>query len=149
MKLAWIAFDGPEEERETARARLELLLDTYLSVGTPVQCALPELLAIGEGIQEQIRGRTARNLKAVHTLLAGSPACCLHCEGGWSAVIQLPQSLSEEEWITRLLDEQHVIVQPGYFFDLPSEAYVVVSLITPPNKFLEGIRRVRQLALSV
>jgi alanine-synthesizing transaminase len=149
MKLAWIALNGPEEERETARGRLELLLDTYLSVGTPVQRALPDLLDIGEGIQEQIRVRTAQNLKAAHTLLEGSPACCLKCEGGWSAIIQLPRRLSEEEWITRLLDEQHVIVQPGYFFDMESEAYVVVSLITPPDGFLEGIRRVRQLALSV
>lgn len=149
MKLAWVALNGPEEEREIARERLELLLDTYLSVGTPVQCALPELLAIGEDIQEQIRVRTAHNLKAVHDLLEGSPSCCLHCEGGWSAIIQLPRRLSEEEWITRLLDEQHVIAQPSYFFDMASEAYVVVSLITPRDEFLEGIRRVRQLASSV
>jgi alanine-synthesizing transaminase len=149
MKLAWIALNGPGGEREAARERLELLLDTYLSVGTPVQCALPELLDIGEGIQEQIRFRTAQNLKAVHHLLESSPACCLHCEGGWSAIIQLPRRLSEEEWITRLLDEQHVVVQPGYFFDMPSEVYVVVSLITPPDEFVEGIRRVRHLASSV
>jgi alanine-synthesizing transaminase len=149
MKLAWIALNGPEDERQVARERLELLLDTYLSVGTPVQCALPELVEIGERIQEQIRFRTAQNLNAVHDLLEGSPACCLHCEGGWSAIIQLPRRLSEEEWITRLVNDQHVIVQPGYFFDMPSEAYIVVSLITQPDGFLEGIRRVRQLASSV
>jgi alanine-synthesizing transaminase len=149
MKLAWVALNGPEQERETARERLELLLDTYLSVGTPVQCALPELLDIGEGIQEDIRFRTAQNLKALQNLLESSPACCLHCEGGWSAIIQLPRKLSEEEWITQLLNEQNVVVQPGYFFDMTSEAYVVVSLITPPEEFLEGIRRVRQLASSV
>jgi alanine-synthesizing transaminase len=150
MKLAWIALNGPERERETAQERLELLLDTYLSVGTPVQCALPELLDIGEGIQEQIRARTAQNLKALSVLLEeDSAACCLHCEGGWSAIIQLSRSFSEEEWITRLLGEQNVVVQPGYFFDMTSEAYIVVSLITAPDEFLEGIRRVRQLASSV
>jgi alanine-synthesizing transaminase len=149
MKLAWMALNGPEKERETARERLELLLDTYLSVGTPVQCALSELLDIGEGIQKKIRFRTAQNLKAALELLAGSTACCLRCEGGWSAIIQLPRSLSEEEWIIRLLERQKVIVQPGYFFDMPSEAYVVVSLVTPPDEFLEGIRRLRQLASSV
>lgn len=149
MKLAWVALNGPARERETARERLELLLDTYLSVGTPVQCAAPELLVIGEGIQKEIRVRTTQNLKVVHDLLKGSPARCLQCEGGWSAIIQLPGIFSEEDWITRLLDEQNVVVQPGYFFDMASEAYVVVSLITPPDEFLEGIRRVRQLASSV
>lgn len=149
MKLAWIALNGPEQESKIARERLELLLDTYLSVGTPVQCALPELLDIGEGIQEQIRLRAAQNLNALTTLLDGSPACSLHCEGGWSAIIQVPRSLSEEEWITRLLSEQNVLVQPGYFFDMASEAYVIVSLITPPDEFIEGIRRLRHLAESV
>jgi hypothetical protein len=149
MKLAWIALHGPERDRETARRRLELMFDTYLSVGTPVQWALPELLEIGEGIQEQVRLRTGQNLKALKLLLENSPNCCLHCEGGWSAIIQLPKRLSEQEWVTRLLQEQNVIVQPGYFFDMASEAYVVVSLITPGNEFSEGIRRLRHLASSV
>jgi aspartate/methionine/tyrosine aminotransferase len=54
--------------------------------------------------------------------------------------------MSEEAWIRRLLDEHGVIVQPGYFFDMQTEAYLVVSLITPPADFSEGIRRLRQLA---
>jgi alanine-synthesizing transaminase len=149
MKLAWIALNGPERDREEAFRRLELILDTYLSVGTPVQRALPELFEIGEGIQKEIRLRIAENTKALKVLLEHSPACCLHCEGGWSAILQVPRRLSEEEWITRLLEEQNVVVQPGYFFDMASEAYIVVSLITPGDQFSEGIRRVRELASSV
>jgi alanine-synthesizing transaminase len=149
MKLAWIALNGPERDREDAVRRLEFIFDTYLSIGTPVQRAFPELLEIGEGIQKEIRLRTAENLKALKALLEGSPACCLHCEGGWSAILQLPRRLSEEEWITRLLHEQSVIVQPGYFFDMANEAYIVVSLITPGDEFSEAIRRVRELASSV
>jgi aspartate/methionine/tyrosine aminotransferase len=149
MKLAWIALNGPEQDRETARERLELILDTYLSVGSPVQRALGELLDIGEGIQQKIRVRIAQNVEALNILLENSPARALHTEGGWSAIIQLPGTSSEEEWITRLIEEQSLIVQPGYFFDMDSGAYVVVSLITPSDQFSEGIRRVRQLASSV
>jgi alanine-synthesizing transaminase len=149
MKLAWIALNGPERDREVALTRLELLLDTYLSVGTPVQCALPKLLEIGEDIQKAIRLRTAENLKRLKLLLEGSPVCCLHCEGGWSAILQLPQALTEEEWITRLLQEENVIVQPGYFFDMASEPHVVVSLITPGEQFSDAVRRVRRLASNV
>jgi hypothetical protein len=32
-----------------------------------------------------------------------------------------------------------VLVHPGYFFDFPSEAFLVVSLLTPPAEFREGI----------
>ncbi len=149
MKLAWIAVTGPERDCETARERLELILDTYLSVGTPVQCALGKLLDVGEGIQQQIRARIAQNVEALNIRLENSPARSLHTEGGWSAIIQLPRTLSEEEWITRIIEEQSVIVQPGYFFDMAPGAYVVVSLITPSDEFSEGIRRVRQVASSV
>jgi aspartate/methionine/tyrosine aminotransferase len=145
MKLAWIAVNGPESDREIARRRLELLLDTYLSVATPVQCALPELLRIGEDIQRQIQVRTRHNLKTLQDVLANSPATCLDTEAGWSAIIQLPKTFSEDQWIARLLEGKGIVVQPGYFFDMASEAYVVVSLLTPGEEFLKGIRRLREL----
>lgn len=146
MKLAWIAVNGPEPARESARQRLELLADTYLSVGTPVQCALPELLRVGSDIQHQIAKRLARNFAALNAILENSPAHSLHVEGGWSAIVQLPRTSTEEIWITRLLEEQSVIVQPGYFFDMDSEAYLVLSLLTPPGTFDEGVQRLSQLA---
>ncbi|MBV9294038.1 MAG: pyridoxal phosphate-dependent aminotransferase [Acidobacteriaceae bacterium] len=145
MKLGWITINGPAQEREIARQRLELLLDTYLSVNTPVQRALPGLLRIGMEVQRQIVNRTKHNWDVLRDLLNGSPAHPLHTEGGWSAIIQLPGTLSEEIWTARLLDEQSVIVQPGYFFDMTSEPYMVVSLITPPENFREGIDRLRRM----
>lgn len=145
MKLAWIALSGPETVRESARQRLELLSDTYLSVGTPVQYALPELLRIGSDIQHLIAQRLTRNLAALHAKLANTPAHCLHVEGGWSAIVQLPRTSTEEIWITRLLEEESVIVQPGYFFDMDSEAYLVLSLLTPPETFDEGVQRLNEL----
>jgi hypothetical protein len=149
MKLAWIAMNGPAEAQAVARTRLELLLDTYLSVGTPVQEALPDLLAIGLEMQAQIIARLASNRDALVTLLERSPAHTLHVEGGWSAILRLPNVLPEETWVTRLLADCGVVVQPGYFFDMLSGANVVVSLITPPEIFIEGIRRIRHLAGQV
>ncbi len=145
VKLGWIAVNGPEEEAEMARARLELLLDTYLSVSAAAQYALPELLEIGTGIGEQILARAKRNFETANQLLNCSAAQCLRTEGGWSTIIRLPNALGEDAWVSRLLDEQGIIVQPGYFFDMPSEAYVVVSLITPPEDFAEGIVKLRDL----
>ncbi len=146
MKLGWIAVNGPREDAAIAHQHLELLLDTYLSVSTPVQHALPELLKIGTGIREQIFARAKQNLETASELLRGAPAHCLHTEGGWSAIIQLPKTVSEDVWVARLLEEHSVIVQPGYFFDMTSEPYVVVSLITPPEDFAEGIVRLRHVA---
>jgi len=34
-----------------------------------------------------------------------------------------------------------VLVQPGFFFDFETEAFLVVSLLTPPDVFHEGVGR--------
>ncbi|MGH9583872.1 MAG: pyridoxal phosphate-dependent aminotransferase, partial [Bryobacteraceae bacterium] len=145
MKLAWIAINGPERECSLARERLELILDTYLSVGTPVQRALPQLLQIGAGLRDRIFSRVAANLQILDELPRGSAAHLLHLEGGWSAIVQMPRTLSEEAWAEKLLEEHNVVIQPGYFFDMPSEAYLVVSLITPAETFREGIAKLRKM----
>jgi len=148
MKLGWIAINGPVEERARARERLELIADTYLSVGTPVQYALPRLFEIGEKIRRSIAGRTRTNLSKLYQILQDSAAQVLRCEGGWSAIVRLPATQSEESWTLRLLNECGVLVQPGYFFDMASEPYIVVSLITAPEEFEQGIAQIHNLAMS-
>jgi len=142
MKLGWIVISGPDEAARQSRERLEFILDTYLSPSTPVQSALPSLLAIGQGVRQQIQERTRRNYEALKHILAGAPANALHTEAGWSAIVQIPRTRSEEEWILTLLDQQNVVTQRGYFFDMPNEAYLVLSLLTDPEVFDEGVKRI-------
>ena len=144
MKVGWIVVNGPVSERSLARERLELILDTYLSVNTPVQRALSGLFEIGDAVQGQLLARVRENHSTLQEFLRDSPAHCLHLEGGWSAIIQLPAVMTEEAWLSKLLEEQNVIAQPGYFFDMPGEPYLVVSLITAPTLFREGVKRIGQ-----
>ena len=148
MKLGWIVASGPADEADAAIGRLELLLDNYLSVGTPVQKALPELLRIGSGVHAKINARLRRNTAELN-MLRNSAVHVLASEGGWSAILQVPSVLSEEVWIGRLLMEHGVIVQPGYFYDMAQEAYLVVSLLADPADFAPGIDRVRLVADSL
>ena len=143
LKLAWTAVVGPEALRRQALSRLELVADSYLPVSTPVQVAAPALLARKRELQAPIRARVAGNLDALRqALAAGGPATLLEPEGGWSAVLRVPATCSEEERVLRLLDQRGVLVHPGYFFDFPGEAYLVLSLLPPPLEFREGIARV-------
>jgi aspartate/methionine/tyrosine aminotransferase len=141
MKLGWIVVNGPEDLWRDAFARLEWIADTFLSVATPVQCAAARLLEAGMDVQAQIRARTARNLAAARAALAGSVANVLPVEAGWYATIQVPRVRTEEEWTLALLERDGVLVQPGYFFDFEAEAFLVASLLTPPEAFDEGIAR--------
>ena len=142
MKLGWMMVGGPAELRRAALARLEFIADTYLSVGTPVQLAAPALLEMRGGIQGQMRERLARNLARLRAELAAAPEVrLLAVEGGWYATLQVPRVRSEEEWVLALLGERGVLVQPGFFYDFESEAFLVVSLLTRPDVFDEGLRR--------
>jgi aspartate/methionine/tyrosine aminotransferase len=144
MKLGWIVVSGPAPVRAEAFEKLEWIADTYLSVSTPVQCAAGALLEAGEQVQMQIRERCATQLSWAREELAGSPANILAVEGGWYITVQVPRLRSEEEWSLQLLAREDVLVQPGFFYDFASEAYLVVSLLTAPEIFREGMTRLRR-----
>ena len=141
MKLGWIVTAGPPPLRTQALERLEWIADTYLSVGTPVQHAAARLLSAGEFIQQQIRERTKENLRFARHELAGSPGSLLTTEGGWYGILQIPRVRTEEEWALELLTRCRVLVQPGFFYDFESEAFVVVSLLAEPRDFQLGFER--------
>ena len=149
MKLGWMVVNGPAALRAGAWEKLEWIADTYLSVSTPVQCAAARLLAAGDSVQRQIRERASANLAFARGALAGSPANTLAVEGGWYITLQVPRMRSEEEWTLTLLEHADVLVQPGFFYDFESEAYLVVSLLTAPEIFREGLARlVAQLKVA-
>jgi hypothetical protein len=145
MKLGWIVAGGPEGFRTKALERLEWIADTYLSVSTPVQNAAARLLEAGDAVQSQIRQRTEDNLRVAAGILNGSPANLLQLEGGWYVTLAVPRTRTEEEWTLALLREHSVLVQPGFFFDFESEAYLVASLLTAPEILREGMARLRRL----
>jgi alanine-synthesizing transaminase len=140
MKLGWIAVSGPGHA--VAMERLEWIADTFLSVATPVQAALPQLLEVSHTVRTQIRRRAAANLSWLSDRTAGSSANVLGTEGGWYAVLQIPRTRSEEDWVIAMLRECDVLVQPGFFYDFESEAFLVLSLLTEPATFAEGVRRI-------
>jgi hypothetical protein len=144
LKLGWIAVSGPKPQRDEALHRLEVVADTFLAVSTPVQVAAPSLLGRLPELQAPIRERIGSNLARLAAPVGtrDSPATLLESEGGWSAVLRVPRTLSEEERVLRLLEEQDVLVHPGYFFDFPSEAYLVLSLLPAPDVFAEGVERI-------
>lgn len=134
MKLAWTIANGPRDQVREALARLEIIADTYLSAGTPVQCALPSLLELRAPVQGQIMQRLRANL----AVLQSSGLRVLHAEAGWYAIVA-----QQEGAELRLLREHDVLVQPGYFYDFENPGYIVISLLTAPDIFREGIRRLR------
>jgi aspartate/methionine/tyrosine aminotransferase len=93
-------------------------------------------------VQSLVLARVRRNRDVLLRVLAGSAASALRIEGGWYAVVALPAVRNDEAWALALLEEQRLIVQPGYFFDMQG-THLVLSLITPESRFDEGLARLR------
>jgi alanine-synthesizing transaminase len=143
MKLAWIVVSGPENIAAEAMHRLEVIADTYLSQNAPVQLAAETLLDQRKKIQPQLRSRIEGNVAELDHQLAGQKSCArLEVEGGWYAVLRVPVTRSDEDLAIELLTKQSVLVHPGHFYDFPQDGYLVLSLITPPMTFREGISRI-------
>ncbi len=146
MKLAWVATSGPQQMVEDGGARLEIIADTYLSVNAPIQLAAPVLLDQREKVQPVLLDRLRRNLAELDTQLASHPSCTrLQVEGGWYAILRVPVIETDEDLAIRLLKKGSVSVHPGHFYDFPGDGYLVLSLITEPAEFREGVARLLQV----
>jgi len=142
MKFAWLTVSGGEAKRnQEALARLEVIADTYLSPNAPIQLAAPALFDTRFEFQGQLCHRIQTNLAELERQIAGNGICArLVIEGGWYAIVRVPNTQPDEELAIRLLEQRQVLVHPGHFYDFHAEGYLVVSLITPEAEFEAGIR---------
>ena len=149
LKLAWLVVGGPFDMCVRALSGLELIADSFLSVSTPVQIAAPTLLECGGAIRAQIHHRLRENLAVLRQVARSFAACeVLKVEGGWSAVIRVPATRSEDQLVVDLLEAEGILVHPGYFFDFPNEAFLVVSLLPETGTLLDAVPRLLRYVSS-
>ncbi|MBI5591056.1 MAG: pyridoxal phosphate-dependent aminotransferase [Deltaproteobacteria bacterium] len=146
FKLGWIQVSGPKPICESACNNLEMISDTYLSASTPVQVALPDLMAQRDFFQNQVIARIEANERYLNAACAGLTAGrMLQREGGWTAVIAMQNGISDEDMVCRLLESDQVLVHPGYFYDFDEDDCLVISLLTRPDRLTAGIDRLVSL----
>jgi aspartate/methionine/tyrosine aminotransferase len=147
LKLGWILVGGSDTLVRRALDRLALICDSYLSVATPVQLAVGSLLEQTAPLVDQIRKRVRVNYETLGQLVRQFSMCqLLHAEGGWYAVVQVPAIRSEEALVIDLIEKDQVLVHPGFFFDFPREAFVVVSLLPKSDGFTRAVTRLLRRA---
>lgn len=143
LKLGWVGVTGPSQEVAGALDRLEVICDSYLSVGTPIQHAAGKLIAGAGRMRAQVLARVQQNDAILRRLVAAYPALeALPVEGGWYAVLRVPATRSEEDLVVALLEHDGVVIYPGFFFDFAHEAFLVASLLPPPAEFAQAMGRV-------
>jgi alanine-synthesizing transaminase len=150
LKLAWWLARGPEDVVAAARARLEVIADTFLGAATPVQHALPQLLAAAPAMQAQISRRTVANLASLRAACHAAAVSVLDVDAGWLALLRMPavHDLDDAAWAARLLARRRVLVQPGHLYDLAGP-HLAVSLLTPEAVLAAALDRLRDAVAEV
>ncbi len=139
VKVGWMLVLGPALERLEALARLELIADTFLSVNTPSQLALPQWLTRAPETQREILDRISIN----RSQLAAAKIEMHDLSAGWSAIIRLPQ-IFRHETTFQMLNHLAVLTHPTYFYGLQDSKRVVVSLITPAETLKKAVERIAE-----
>ncbi len=141
-KLAWTIVNGPAPWRTVALERLSVVADTFLSVGSAVQAALPQLLAQSDAVHVELNARLAVNRASLNRACEQTQGAVrvLPSHGGWSAILELPRIVTEAEWQARFSAEG-VKVSSGALFDIPGGRSLVLSLIVEPTLFREAMQR--------
>ncbi|HJZ64699.1 MAG TPA: pyridoxal phosphate-dependent aminotransferase [Candidatus Acidoferrum sp.] len=141
MKSAWIALSGPQKLKNDARQRLEVIADSYLSMNTPIQHALPAFLATRSQFESQLLLRVRANLAFLDQEITKQQTCSrLVFDAGWNVVLRVPATRSDEDLAIGLLERNGVLVHPGHFYDFSQDGFLVFSLIVPEREFAEGLR---------
>lgn len=136
MKVGWIAAFGPAQTLTEALNRLEVIADTYLSLNTPAQFALPDWLEGRHAIQGQIMDRVRQNAAALNECPA---LTTLPARAGWSVIVRLPGLSLQPLLAEELVREASVITHPGSFYGIAESNRLVVSLIIPPETLTSGL----------
>ncbi len=142
VKVGWIYVSGPHDDVVRAQEKLDLIADDFLPMSSYITREIPSLLQRADSQTQLIRQRCAENLRWIIDYT--SDATCtqgvvsvVRAEGGWSALLRYPASIEDDELGLALLDRNHAMSAPGYFFDFESSGYMSVSLLPHSDIFKE------------
>jgi aspartate/methionine/tyrosine aminotransferase len=141
MKLGWIGISGDDHLVERSLGALELISDTFLPVNEVVQFSVPEIFARGAEFIEGYR----RYIRQCRDIAVESLAGCdfVHPKGGFYVTLRLQHE--EEEAALRLLRDRHILVHPGYFYDIAPN-HLVMTYIHDAANLRKAFAAIAELA---
>lgn len=141
-KVGWIQVSGPAHLVAEAKQELDCIADDYLPMSQIVTDAIPDMLQDVPGQLDQVGRRIRTNWSYLLQFLKDhqTSLSLLRAEGGWSVLLRFPEVIDEDELILHLMKKYRVSGQPGYFFDMPANGYLALSLLPEPLEFQANVR---------
>lgn len=141
MKIGWIGLSGDPRLVSKSLSALELISDTFLPVNEIAQFAVPQIFQQGLGFLSGYRKWIRRCRTTALEALEG----CTFVEPRGGFYITLPIPGDEEKSAAKLLGEAHILVHPGYFYDIRPD-HLVMTFIHDPAVIGEAFRKIATIA---
>jgi aspartate/methionine/tyrosine aminotransferase len=138
VKLGWMAISGDRDKVQQAMRSLELISDTFLPVNEIIQASAPEIIGKGRSVCDDFANRIRECWRLTENALDSNPY--LHYvkpAGGFYVTLQL-DDLDEEQAAAAILKENHVLVHPGYFYDM-NPNHLIVCFVQKPETLLASL----------
>ena len=143
-KVGWIRVSGPADQVAEAKRHLDLIADDYLPMSLLITRDMEAMLSNIPGQTSRVGERVRGNLKILRQTLSQKESCVslLRPEGGWNVLLRFPQVIDEEELILHLIGAYGLTGQPGYFFDMPGNGYLALSLLPESLEFRRNVNSI-------
>ena len=140
-KVGWIQVSGPANQVAAAKRHLDLIADDYLPMSLLITKDMEAMLSDIPGQTSRVGERVRGNLEILRQTLDQKQSCVslLRPEGGWNVLLRFPEVIDEEDLVLRLIGSYGLTGQPGYFFDMPGNGYLALSLLPESLRFRRNV----------
>ena len=140
-KVGWIQVSGPADQVAEAKRHLDMIADDYLPMSLLITRDMEAMLSDIPSQTSRVGERVRGNLEILRQTLdqKGSCVSLLRPEGGWNVLLRFPEVIDEEELILLLIGSYGLTGQPGYFFDMPGNGYLALSLLPESLRFRRNV----------
>lgn len=126
-KIGWMAITGEPSLVKKSIGTLETISDTFLPVNEAAQFAVPALLTKGKSFLASYQLEIRKRCETAVAILSRAPRLSFHKpEGGFYIAVRINDpNIDEEAFALALLRRHHILVHPGFFYDLEPSHFVV------------------------
>ncbi|MBN1566951.1 MAG: pyridoxal phosphate-dependent aminotransferase [Acidobacteria bacterium] len=128
IKFGWMAVSGESDRVRKALRSLEFISDTFLPVNEIIQASAPEIFKYGRSVSIDFAKRIRDCWKVAERILASNRQVqFVRPDGGFYVTLRL-KNLDEEWAAETILRENHVLLHPGYFYDMAPN-HLILSFV--------------------
>jgi len=137
LKFGWMAISGESDKVRQALRALELISDTFLPVNEIIQAAASDIFKYGRSVASDFAHRIRECWRLAEDALGpGKSFHYVRPDGGFYVTLKL-QNLDEEQVAASILRENHLLVHPGYFYDMDPH-HLILSFVQAPEIIREA-----------